>query len=74
MKKESKTKESKTKARIKEAARQGIKLNSIATRAEVSYFKLNSVVSPEKYRGESSFDRFEEARINEVLNSIKNSI
>ena len=61
------------KDRIKDAANNGVKIKTISDRAEVSYFRLKSVINPEAYKGESNFDRFEEARINEALDSIKNS-
>ena len=62
-----------THERIKNAVNSGVSAKSIASTAEVSYFRLKSIINPESYRGESSFDRFEEARINEALDKIKNS-
>jgi len=62
-----------TKDRIKQAANAGVKIKTIADKAEVSYFRIKSVVNPDKYRGETNFDRFEEARINEALDEIKST-
>lgn len=62
-----------TKDRIKDAVKSGVKIKSIADKAEVSYFRLKSVINPEACKGESSFDRFEEARINKALDKIKSS-
>ena len=61
------------KERIKDAVESGVKIKSISDKAEVSYFRIKSVVNPESYKGESNFDRFEEARINEALDKIKSS-
>lgn len=61
------------KDRIKEAVNNGVTAKAISAKAEVSYYRLKSVIKPESYKGESNFDRFEEARINEALDSIKNS-
>ena len=60
--------------RIRNAVNNGVTVKSIASRAEVSYFRLKSVINPSSYGGSSSFDRFEEARINEALDELKNSI
>ncbi|AHK11647.1 hypothetical protein S141_1 [Shewanella sp. phage 1/41] len=62
-----------TKARIKDAVKSGVKIKSISDKAEVSYFRLKSVINPLKYKGETSFDRFEEDRINKALDDIKGS-
>lgn len=63
-----------TNERIKNAVKNGVSAKSIASAAEVSYFRLKSIINPESYGGESSFDRFEEARINEALDQLKNSL
>lgn len=63
-----------TKDRIKEAVKAGVKIKSIADKAEVSYYRISSVVNPTAYKSETNFDRFEDARINEALDDIKNSI
>ena len=63
-----------TKNRIKEAVKAGVKIKSIADKAEVSYYRLSSVVKPSVYKSETKFDRFEEDRINKALDDIKNSI
>lgn len=62
-----------TKDRIKQAVSAGVKIKTIAGKAEVSYFRIKSVVNPDKYRGETDFDRFEDERINDALDSIKDS-
>lgn len=61
------------KERIRSAVNNGVTAKSISEKAEVSYYRLKSITNPEAYKGESNFDRFEEARINEALDSIKNS-
>lgn len=61
------------KDRIKDAVNNGVKIKTISEKAEVSYFRLKSIVNPKACKGESNFDRFEEARINEALDEIKNS-
>ena len=61
------------KDRIKDAVNNGVKIKTISEKAEVSYFRLKSIINPKACKGESNFDRFEEARINEALDSIKNS-
>lgn len=63
-----------TKERIKEAVKAGVKIRSIADKAELSYYRISSVVNPKSYKSETKFDRFEEARINEALDNIKNAI
>lgn len=60
--------------RIREAAKVGIKLKTIADKAEVSYYRIASVVNPDKYRSESTFDRFETERINKAIDEIKNAL
>ena len=62
------------KERINNAVNNGVTVKSIANKSEVSYFRLKSVINPSSYKGASSFDRFEEARINEALDELKNSI
>lgn len=62
------------KERIKEAVKAGVKIKSIADKAEVSYYRISSVVNPKSYKSETNFDRFEEERINKALDEIKNSI
>lgn len=61
-----------TKERIKEAVKAGVKIKSIADKAEVSYYRVSSVVNPTVYKSETKFDRFEEERINKALDDIKN--
>ena len=56
--------------RIKKAVLAGVKAKTIATKSGVSYFRISSVVNPEKYRGASKFDIYEEARINKALDKI----
>lgn len=59
-----------TKERLRAAVKAGVKIKVISEKAEVSYFRLKSVIKPSSYNGESNFDRFEEARINDALDSI----
>ncbi len=61
------------KDRIREAVNNGVTAKAISAKAEVSYYRLKSIINPKACRGESNFDRFEEARIHEALDSIKNS-
>jgi len=58
--------------RIKKAALLGVKMKRVASMSEVSYYRISSVVNPEKYSSNPKFDRFEEVRINEALDTIKN--
>lgn len=60
--------------RIKEAAKAGIKMIAIAEKSGVSYYRISSVVNPEKYRGESSFNEQEAQSINNALDEIKNAL
>ena len=59
--------------RIKEAARAGIKVTVIAEKSGVSYYRISSVVNPDKYRGESSFNDKETESINNALDEIRGS-
>ncbi len=56
--------------RIRAAVKAGVKMKTIASKAEVSNYRLASVVNPKKYKGESKFDRFEEERISKALDAI----
>ena len=56
--------------RIRMAVIAGIKMKTISDRAGVSYYRVSSVISPEKYKGESSFDKYETERINSALDKI----
>ena len=60
--------------RIKEAVKAGVKIKAIADKSEVSYYRIASIVSPPKYKGESKLDRFEEERINQAIDSIKSAL
>lgn len=59
------------KERIKKAVKAGVKAKSIANKAEVSYYRISSVVNPSSYKSETKFDRFEEDRISKALDEIK---
>tara|TARA_R110000851_G_scaffold60415_3_gene139459 strand:- start:5535 stop:5738 length:204 start_codon:yes stop_codon:yes gene_type:complete len=56
--------------RIRKAVNGGIKMKTIADKADVSYYRVSSVINPEKYKGESSFDKYETKRINDALDLI----
>ncbi|AUG84977.1 hypothetical protein MAELSTROM_58 [Pseudoalteromonas phage Maelstrom] len=60
--------------RIRIVVQSGIKMKTIADKADVSYYRLSSVVNPEKYKGESKFDKYESKRINDAIDSILDSI
>lgn len=60
--------------RIRSAVEAGIKMRTIASKAEVSYYRISSVVNPDKYKGESSFDKHESKRINDAIDSIKSAL
>ncbi len=60
--------------KIRKAVSGGIKPKTIADKAEVSYYRVASVVNPESYKGESKFDKYETKRIEDALASIKESL
>lgn len=60
--------------RIRKAVNGGIKMKTIADKADVSYYRVSSVINPEKYKGESSFDKYETKRINEALDKIAKAL
>ncbi len=60
--------------RIKDAVTAGVKAKSIADKSGVSYFRISSVVNPEKYRGESKFNEEETKKIEDALSSIKEAL
>jgi DNA-binding LacI/PurR family transcriptional regulator len=60
--------------RIRKAVKGGIKMKTIADKAGVSYYRVSSVINPLKYKGESSFDKYETKRINEALETIAKSL
>lgn len=59
------------KDRIRKAVKAGVKAKSIADKAEVSYYRISSVINPNSYKSETKFDRFEEDRISKALDEIK---
>ena len=60
--------------RIRKAVKGGIKMKTIADKSGVSYYRVSSVINPAKYKGESSFDKYETKRINEALDLIAKSL
>lgn len=60
--------------RIRIVVQSGIKMKTIADKADVSYYRLSSVVNPEKYKGESKFDKYETKRINDAIDDILDAI
>ena len=56
--------------RIRSISKAGINARKIADTADVSYYRISSVINPKKYRGESTFDKYETKRINDALDSI----
>ena len=60
--------------RIRKAVNGGIKMKTIADKADVSYYRISSVINPEKYKGESQFDKYETKRINDSLDSIAKAL
>ncbi len=60
--------------RIKDAVLAGVKAKAIAAKSGVSYFRISSVVNPEKYRGASEFNELETKRINDALDSIAKAL
>ena len=60
--------------RIRKAVNGGIKMKTIADKADVSYYRISSVINPEKYKGESQFDKYEAKRINDALDLIADSL
>ena len=59
------------KTRVKRAVESGVKIKTIADMTGVSYFRLSSIVSPDKYRGETNLSEIEAAQINKALDDIK---
>ncbi len=60
--------------RIRIVVQSGIKMKTIADKAGVSYYRVSSVVNPDKYKGESKFDKYEAKRINDAIDDILVSI
>jgi hypothetical protein len=60
--------------RIRKAVKGGIKMKTIAVKSDVSYYRISSVINPEKYKGESSFDKYETKRIIDALESIAKAL
>lgn len=56
--------------RIRLIVKSGITMKAISNLADVSYYKVSSVVNPKKYKGEASFDKYETERINIALDTI----
>lgn len=52
----------------------GVKPNLLAAKAEVSLYRLKSVVWPDIYKGNPTFDKYELQRINKALDEIANQI
>ena len=60
--------------RIRKAVHSGIKRKTIADKSDVSYYRISSVINPAKYKGESSFDKYETKRINKALDLIAKAL
>lgn len=60
--------------RIRIVVESGIKMKTIADKADVSYYRVSSVVNPDRYKGESKFDKYEAQRINDAIDEILASI
>lgn len=56
--------------RIRLIVKSGITRKAISNLADVSYYKISSVVNPKKYKGEARFDKYETERINIALDTI----
>ncbi len=61
-------------SRVKDAVNAGVKASSISEKSGVSYFRISSVVNPEKYRGESKFNKEETKKIEQALDLIKEAL
>lgn len=60
--------------RVRSAVEAGVKIKTIASKADVSYYRISSVVNPARYKGESSFDKYETKRINDAIDLIKGAL
>lgn len=58
-------------ARIKAAAKNGIKIRTIAEHSGITYFRIASVVNTKSYRQCTTFTDSEAADINRILDTIK---
>lgn len=60
--------------RIKASVKAGVKARAISAKAEISYFRINSVISKESYRYSTTFTDSEAKTINKAINDIMNAM